>query len=96
MADLVVIPLPGLGTLELTREAYEAALRPIAAPASPAASEEPLIDAMALARSLNIPKSTVYERARVGLIPSVRLGKHLRFRRSDVLKAGEQVSPARR
>lgn len=33
MPDRVFIPLPGIGTLALTREQYEAALIPIAAPA---------------------------------------------------------------
>jgi excisionase family DNA binding protein len=86
---LVLIPLPGVGTLELTREAYEAALRPITAETratSPDAGE-PLIDAEALSRSLNLPKSCVYEKARTGAIPSVRVGKHVRFRRSQVLEA---------
>jgi hypothetical protein len=32
MTDRILIPLPGIGTLELEREVYEAALRPIAAP----------------------------------------------------------------
>lgn len=89
MADTVLIPLPGIGTLELPRAVYEAALRPFgAAPAANAATEpEPLLDAAALAQALNLPKSCVYERARRGDFPSVRVGKHLRFRRSEVLEA---------
>lgn len=92
MADLLLIPLPGLGTLELPREVYERHLRPIAAPVQVAA-EEALIDAVTLARSLNLPKSCVYEKARAGAIPSVRVGKHVRFRRSAVLAALGATAP---
>lgn len=86
VADTVLIPLPGIGTLELPRAVYEANLRPFGAPTAPEQSE-PLLDAGELAQALNLPKSCVYERARRGDFPSVRVGKHLRFRRSEVLEA---------
>lgn len=86
VADTVLIPLPGIGTLELPRAVYESALRPFGAPAAPT-QPEPLLDAGELAQALNLPKSCVYERARRGDFPSVRVGKHLRFRRSEVLEA---------
>lgn len=79
MADRVVIPLPGIGTLELSREAYEAALRPLAK--SVAAPEESarLVTAKALAALTSLPISCVYEYAKARRIPCVRVGKHVRF-----------------
>jgi hypothetical protein len=69
MSDRVLIPLAGIGTLELTREAYEAALRPTAAtqvvptaaPAAvgPAPTTE-LVNAKVLAARLSLPISCVY------------------------------------
>ncbi len=81
MSDRVIIPLPGIGTLELTREAYEAALRPIDAPRIAAASapERPLVPAAEVAKAFSLPISCVYEYAKAGRIPSVRAGKHVRF-----------------
>ena len=87
MPDRVLIPLPGVGTLELTREVYEAALRPLEAPkATPAAPEE-LVTAKVLAAQLSLPVSCLYEYAKARRIPSVRVGKHVRFSRSAVLAA---------
>jgi excisionase family DNA binding protein len=90
MTDRILIPLPGIGTLELTREAYEAALHPIAAPQSETAappSATGLVTARALAARLSLPISCVYEYARNGRIPCVRAGKHVRFNPSAVLAA---------
>jgi excisionase family DNA binding protein len=89
MADRVLIPLPGVGTLSLTREAYEAALVPIAAPApmALAASPEELVNAKVLSASLSLPVSCIYEYAKAGHIPSVRVGRHVRFNHSHVLAA---------
>jgi len=89
VSDRVLIPLPGIGTLALTREAYEAALLPIAVPAPLAAvqSQEELISAKVLSGSLSLPISCVYEYAKAGRIPSVRVGRHVRFNRSHVLAA---------
>lgn len=88
VTDTVLIPLPGVGTLELSREQYEAALRPLtpARDTAPPVSE-PLLDAAEMARLVNLPKSCVYEKARTGAIPSIRVGKHVRFNRSAVLAA---------
>lgn len=80
MTDRVIIPLPGIGTLDLSRQEYEAALRPIAAPAPIAAAPSPaLVNADAVASALSLPKSCIYEYAKTGRIPSVRAGKHVRF-----------------
>ena len=89
MSDRVLIPLPGIGTLELTREAYEAALRPLNQPDKPAvtSSTEQLVDVRALSAQLSLPVSCIYEYARAGRIPSVRAGKHVRFNATAVLAA---------
>jgi excisionase family DNA binding protein len=97
VADRVLIPLPGVGTLSLTREAFEAALIAGApAPAVLAAEEERLLDAGELALALSLPKSCIYERSRTGEFPSVRVGKHVRFKRSAVLAAIDSKSVGRR
>lgn len=88
MSDRVLIPLPGVGTLSLTREAYEAALLPIAAPEpAQAVQSSELVNAKVLSASLSLPISCIYEYARAGRIPSVRVGRHVRFNHSQVLAA---------
>jgi excisionase family DNA binding protein len=101
MTDTVLIPLPGIGVLELTREAYEAGLRPIGAPStsSQANPATELVTAKALAHQMSLPVSCIYEYARAGRIPSVRAGKHVRFSPPEVLaalQAGDEASPVRR
>ena len=86
MADRVVIPLPGIGTLELDRAVYEAALRPMEALRGESASvSTELVTAKALAHQLSLPVSCVYEFAKAGRIPCVRAGKHVRFNPVAVL-----------
>lgn len=88
MADVVLIPLPAVGTLELPREVYERYLRPVGANAAPQAPDsEPLLTAGEMAKALGLPKCTVYEKARTGEFPCVRVGKHVRFHRAHVLAA---------
>lgn len=89
MADRVLIPLPGIGTLALEREVYEDALsagRDLgAAPGTSAApSEEPLVDADQLASTLGVPVTWIESAARQGRIPSLEFGRWRRFRRSEV------------
>lgn len=43
--------------------------------------DEPLLDANQVAALLNLPRSTVYELARRGLLRPIRLGRHLRWTR---------------
>lgn len=90
MTDRVLIPLPGIGTLVLSDEAYKAALAAGAALASPSpatASDEPLLDAPQLAEALSIPVTWVEQKAREGLIPSIRAGRWRRFSRASVERA---------
>jgi hypothetical protein len=49
-----------------------------------AGSPPNLVTAGELARHLNLPESWVRTEERLGRIPSVRLGKYVRFRLSDV------------
>lgn len=89
MADRVLIPLPGIGTLALTDEAYRAALAEgaqlCATPAPPcAATDEPLVEAEQLAAQLNVPVTWLEQKAREGVIPSLEFGRWRRFKRSEV------------
>ncbi len=45
---------------------------------------EPLLTAAVAAKLLSVRTSWVYDAARNGELPCVRLGKHLRFLRSDL------------
>jgi len=95
VSDRVVIPLPGIGTLVLHVEVYRDGLEEGAKLFPPAASvgarttesDEPLMNAAEIARAVNVPKTCIYERAKRGDIPAVKVGKHWRFRRTDVLAA---------
>jgi hypothetical protein len=86
MTDRVLIPLPGVGTLELTRAQYEIALRPFAVPAPSQAPElfsvgvtTGLLDAKGVARALSLPISWIREKARQGAIPCEHAGRYVRF-----------------
>ena len=89
MSDRVLIPLPGLGTLSLTREVYDAALIPNAPidTRREQGTAESLVSAKALSTALSLPVSCIYEYAKAGRIPSVRVGRHVRFNQSQVLAA---------
>lgn len=83
--DMVLIQLPGIGTLKLSRDVYEAALQSERPERPVAQSSEDLVTAKQLATRLNLPVSCLYENARAGRIPSVRVGKHVRFNLEAVL-----------
>jgi hypothetical protein len=92
MSDRVLIPLPGVGTLELPRDVYERCLRPIAAPAAqaPAAPQKAgseLLDAKGVAAALSLPVSWIREKARQRAIPSEKAGRYVRFNLPAVRKA---------
>lgn len=90
MADRVLIPLPGVGTLALSGDAYREALAegaklsvhtfPFLTP-SPA---EPLLDADEAARQLSVTARWLEDSARAGIIPHVKLGRFIRFRVSEI------------
>jgi excisionase family DNA binding protein len=45
-----------------------------------------LVDAVAIAELLSVPKTWVLEQARNGSMPCVRLGRYVRFSEADVRK----------
>lgn len=45
---------------------------------------EPLIKAEQVAEALGVSRTWVFDRAKAGRLPSYRLGKHVRFRMSEV------------
>ena len=53
-----------------------------------------LIKADEIARLLQMPQSTVEDYARRKILPSIMLGKHRRFIRSDVLVTVERLRQA--
>jgi len=54
-----------------------------------------LLTADEVADLLHIPRSTVRDYARRGVLPSVKLGRHVRFARSDVADAIEGLRVGR-
>jgi excisionase family DNA binding protein len=89
MSDRMLIPLPGIGTLALSREAFDAALaegsKVIAAPVTATAADAaPLLDAEQLAQMLALPVTWIEQAAREEKIPSIRAGRWRRFSRSAV------------
>ena len=57
----------------------------------PADSLDELMTAEQLAELLLVRKSTVEDYARRGVLPSLKLGRHRRFVRSDVLRAIDEL-----
>lgn len=45
---------------------------------------EPLLDAKAASELLAVKRSWIYEAVRDGRLPHIRIGKHVRFLRSDL------------
>lgn len=45
---------------------------------------EPLLDASAAARLLSVRPSWIYEAVRTGRVPHLKIGRHIRFLRSDL------------
>lgn len=52
-----------------------------------AKAETELLGPEELAERLKVPLSWVYENSRTGKIPTVRIGKYVRFKLNDVLKS---------
>lgn len=90
MADLVLIPLPGVGTLALDRESFAAALAAGGelmasdAPSPAGATAEPLLDADQAAAQMNVTARWLEDSARAGIIPHIKLGRFIRFRVSEI------------
>ena len=84
MSDRVLIPLPGVGTLELPREVYEQHLvRP--APTAPLrAQEAEILDADQLEQRTGVPASWWMTQARERRIPFKKFGRYVRFDFAEV------------
>jgi excisionase family DNA binding protein len=52
-----------------------------------AKAETELLGPEELAERLKVPISWVYEQSRLGKIPTVRIGRYVRFKLNDVLKS---------
>jgi hypothetical protein len=89
MGDRVLIPLPGIGTLALSADAYRdglaegAKLAAAAAPSS-APTGDPLLDAEQAAAQMSVTARWLEDSARAGIIPHVKLGRFIRFRVSEI------------
>jgi excisionase family DNA binding protein len=53
-------------------------------PAAPTQPEPECFTARQVAARYNVPESWVYEQARLGNLPSVQLGRYVRFRLTEV------------
>jgi Helix-turn-helix domain len=88
MVQLVLIPLPGVGTLALDEPSYRRALEEGARlgtyTENTADPNEPLLDAQQLAAILQVPVTWIEHQAREGNIPSLPCGRRRRYRRSAV------------
>ncbi len=81
---VVLIPVPGLGTLALELEQYRAALAAGAeltgaAPPSSTPTDEQLLDAEQAASQLRVTARWLEDGARAGIVPHVKLGRFIRF-----------------
>jgi len=84
MTDWVLVPW-GNAFLRLTPAEFSAAMGrglaagPISAPAQPPGTGEGLLDSRAMSERLGVSEEQVEALARRGEIPSVRVGRYLRF-----------------
>jgi len=88
----VAIPLPDGRWIALELEVLQDALQAGAVlfghPAAQLKGDgEPLLKAAELASLLGVPVSRLESAARQGRIPTVRVGRYVRFRRSEVERA---------
>ncbi len=67
----------------------------LATPAPPILRTEPLLTAEELAPVIKLPVHAVRDRARRGIIPSVRIGHYVRFQASAVIAALKGEAPSR-
>jgi hypothetical protein len=97
MADTFLVPLPGIGTLALTRPQFEAALnagRDVGTPApghslSASDGETRLLDAHQLEEITQVPASWWMAQARAHRIPFRKVGRRVRFVLDEVLSSEE-------
>jgi hypothetical protein len=93
MSDLVLIPCPGLGTLAMTRDQFDAALSagsalsPSSTGSQSSPSTEELVDANVLQTRTGVPASWWMAQARCGRIPFRKIGRRVRFDAREVLNS---------
>ena len=93
MSDIVLIPFPGIGTLAMTREQFQAALSAghelgttsARAPPPPSAVDE-LVDAQQLEQKTGVPQSWWMAQARGRRIPYRKIGRRVRFVFDEVIR----------
>lgn len=88
MSERILIPLPGLGTLELPREVFERHLIKLAV-SEPASSAGELVDAEELERRTQIPASWWLTQARERRVPCRKIGRYVRFDVEEIFRCDE-------
>jgi hypothetical protein len=83
MSERILIPLPGLGTLELPREVFDQHLLKPQTPVSTSPSE--LLDADQLEEHTGIPAGWWMTQARERRLPFRKLGRYVRFELSEIM-----------
>jgi hypothetical protein len=91
VTDRILVPLPGGGWLAMTSEEFGAALvagaaaiPALGAQSAASAGGEPLLSSQQLEQQTNVPSTWYEQAAREQRIPSVRIGRYVRFRLSEV------------
>jgi excisionase family DNA binding protein len=99
MNSEILLVLPGVGTLRLPAEVFAQHLEPIDPPQPPTATApEPWLDSRQLAAIVGVGDTTIEGMAARGEIPSLRCGKALRFKLTEVeaaLRPRDKGTPAR-
>jgi excisionase family DNA binding protein len=103
VTEVVAVPLVDGRWIALERAEFTAALRRAqelgltlaTQPFVATPTEQPLVTSREMAALLGVHDTTVEGYARTGKIPSVRLGKVLRFRPADVVAALREAGRAR-
>lgn len=91
MTDRVLICLPDGRWLALSADLFREALETgaaLAAPSVATAAPQPssaLVTADEIGEATHMSRSTVYELAKAGVLPSVRVGRRIRFDRERVM-----------
>ena len=79
---------PNPNTLELSRKPKEVYIMTVPGPGEGwikrLSSSSKLLTGREVSEVFGIPLATVYEHARTGLLPCVRIGRHVRFNPSDL------------
>jgi excisionase family DNA binding protein len=90
--DPMTVPVNQIHVVLARLAAWQSQLlaRLMAAPPAPAAPKQPepeqLLTAREVAQRYSVPETWVYEQARLGKLPSVQLGRYVRFRLAEVEK----------